>query len=130
MIGCGRPSLARKHALVALLLACALGVQMLLAGMALASAASPSGEAAYSQSCASAPASGQDPLAPSHSHDHGLCCILHTAFAGPSAPISIGERLTLPVEVSLAAKRENQAEARAPPELDPLAPRGPPTLQI
>ena len=133
MIGCGRASLARKNALLALLLACALGVQVLLAGMALAGAAA-SGEAAFSQGCvtaASNPSAKGDPLAPgAHGHDHGLCCILHGSLAAPRAPISLGDRLTPPVDVKLAASRGNLAPARAPPELDPLAPRGPPTLQI
>jgi len=128
VIGCGRASLARKNALVALLLACALGVQVLLTGMALAGAAS-SGEAGFSQGCATT--SSQDPLAPrGHGHDHGLCCVLHSGLADLGAPISVGDRLTPPVEAKLPASRENQVDAQAPPELEPLAPRGPPTLQI
>ena len=129
MIGCGRASHARKNALVALLLACALGVQVLLTGMALAGVAS-SGEAGFSQGCVTT-TSSQDPLAPrGHGHDHGLCCVLHTGLADLGAPISVGDRLTLPVEAILPASRENQVDAQAPPELEPLAPRGPPTFQI
>jgi hypothetical protein len=134
VIGCGRADPARKNAFVALLLACALGVQILLAGMALAGAAGPSGEAAFSQSCATAtssPTTGQDPLAPGgHGHEHGLCCILHTGLAGPGAPEGVDDRLTPPRDVKLPASRENRVAARAPPELEPLAPRGPPTFQI
>ena len=134
MIGRGRAELARKNAFVALLLACALGVQVLLAGMALAGAAASSGEAAFSQSCATAtsgPAAGEDPLAPgSHCHEHGLCCILHSGLAALRAPEGVGDRLTPPVDFKLAASYENVAPARAPPELEPLAPRGPPALQI
>ena len=133
MIGGGPASLARKNAFVAVLLACALGVQLLLTGMAIAGAAS-SGGAALSQSCAttaSSPATGQDPLAPrGHGHDHGLCCVLHTGLAGLIAPIGVGDRLAPPADVKLPASREDQVKARAPPELEPLAPRGPPTLQI
>ena len=133
MSGCGRAETARKNAFVALLLACALGLQVLLAGMALADAAH-SGEAAFSQNCATAASratTGQDPLAPGgHGHEHGLCCILHTGFAGPRAPEGAGDRLTPPVDVKLSDSHENLAPARAPPELEPLAPRGPPTLQI
>jgi len=118
---------------MALLLVCALGVQVLLAGMALAGV-SPSGEAVFSPSCAkatSSPTTGQDPLAPGgHGHDHGLCCILHSAAANLTAPIYVGLRLTPPSDLSLPANRENRVAARAPPELEPLAPRGPPTLKI
>lgn len=129
MIGCGRASLARKNALLALLLACALGVQVLLTGMALAGAAS-SGEAGFSQGCVTT-TSSQDPLSPrGHGHDHGLCCVLHSALADLGAPIGVGDRLTPPVEAALPASRENQVDAQAPPELEPLAPRGPPTFQI
>ena len=128
MIGFGRASLARKSALVALLLACALGVQVLLTGMALAGVAS-SGEAGFSQGCVTT--SSQDPLAPrGHGHDHGLCCVLHSGLADLGAPISVGDRLTPPVEATLPASRENQVDAQAPPELEPLAPRAPPTFQI
>ena len=133
MIGCGRADLARKNAFVALLLACALGVQVLLTGIALAGGAAPSGEAAFSQSCAttSSPTTGQDPLAPGgHGHQHGLCCILHTGLADLAAPTCVGLRLTLPSDSQLPASRENRVAARAPPELEPLAPRGPPTSQI
>ena len=134
MIGCGRANLARKNAFVASLLACALGVQLLLAGMALAGAAVPSATAAFSQSCATAtssPTKGQDPLTPAgRGHEHGLCCILHTHLAGPSAPIGVGDRLTPPSDSRLPANRENRIAARAPPELEPLAPRGPPTFKI
>jgi hypothetical protein len=133
VIECGRASLARKNAFVALL-ACALGVQVLLAGMALAGAAAPSGEAAFSQSCATAtssPTTGQDPLAPGgHGHEHGLCCILHSGAADFAAPNCVGLRLTPPSDLHLPATRENWIAARAPPELEPLAPRGPPTSQI
>jgi hypothetical protein len=118
---------------MALFLACALGVQVLLTGMALAGAAH-SGEAAFSQSCATAtnvPAAGEDPLAPGgHGHQHGLCCVLHTGLAAPAPPEGVGDWLPPPAVVELAAVRENLAPARAPPELEPLAPRGPPTLQI
>ena len=133
MSGRGRAELARKNAFVALLLACALGVQVLLAGMALADAAH-SGEAGFSQSCATATSratTGEDPLAPgAHGHEHGLCCILHTGLAGPRAPEGAGDRLTPRVDVKLSDSCENSAPARAPPELEPLAPRGPPALQI
>lgn len=132
MIGCGRADLARKNAFVALLLACALGVQVLLTGMALAGAAAPSGEAAFWQSCAttSSPTTGQDPLAPG-GHKHGLCCILHTGFAGPGAPpAGVGDRLKPPADVKLAASPERWVALRPAPELEPLAPRGPPTFQI
>ena len=133
MNGRGRAELARNNAFLALLLACALGVQVLLAGMALADAAH-SGEAAFSQSCATAASRatrGQDPLPPGgQRHEHGLCCILHTGFAGPRPPEGVGDRLPPPVDVKLSDSRENLAPARAPPELEPLAPRGPPTLQI
>ncbi len=133
MIGCGRASLGRKNAFVALLLACALGVQVLLTGMALAGAAS-SGEAAFSQSCATAtstPTTGQDPLAPAgRGHEHGLCCILHTGLADLGVPTSVSDRLAPPADLQLPANRENRIAARAPPELEPLAPRGPPTFQI
>ena len=130
MIGCGRASLAKKNAFVALLLACALGVQVLLAGVAVAGA--PSGEAAFSQSCTTAtssPTTGHEPLAPG-GHKHGLCCVLHTGLANFTAPTCVGLRLTLPPDSQLPASRENRIAARAPPELGPLAPRGPPTLQI
>ena len=134
MIGCGRASLARKNAFGAWLLACALGVQLLLAGMALAGAAAPAGEFASSQSCATAtssPTSGQEPLAPGgHGHEHGLCCILHSGAADLAAPICVGLRLTLLPVARLPASRENLADARGPPELEPLAPRGPPAFQI
>jgi hypothetical protein len=114
---------------VALLLACALGVQVLLTGMALASAAS-SGEAGFSQGCVTT-TSSQGPLLPrGQGHDHGLCCVLHSGLADLGAPISVGDRLTPPVEATLTASRENQVDAQAPPELAPLAPRAPPTLQI
>jgi hypothetical protein len=133
VIGCGRASLARKNAFVALLLACALGVQVLLAGMALAGAP-PSGEAAFARSCATAtssPTTGQDPLAPGgHDHEHGLCCILHSGAVDLAAPTCVGLRLTPPSDLRLRTSRENWVAARAPPELEPLAPRGPPTLQI
>ena len=134
MIGCGRASLARKNAFVALLLACAVGVQLLLTGVALAGAAAPSGEAGFSQSCAttaSGPTANQDPLAPrGHGHEHGLCCILHTGLADPSVAMGVGDRLTPPADLRLPASRENRIAARAPPELEPLAPRGPPILEI
>ena len=130
MIGCGRASLARKNAFVASLLACALGVQLLLAGMALAGAA-PSGEAGFSQSCTPATSSptGQGPLVPGgHGHEHGLCCIMHSGAADLAAPSCAGLRLTAPSDLRLPASRENRVAAHAPPELEPLAPRGPPTL--
>lgn len=130
MIERGRAGFARKSALVAMFLACALGVQALLTGMALAGAATPTDKAAFSRICAAA-ANGQDPLVPGeHGHEHGLCCILHTGLASPSVPFGVGLRPTPPAELRLPASHENQFAARAPPELEPLAPRGPPSLEI
>ncbi|ARN80761.1 hypothetical protein B1812_06375 [Methylocystis bryophila] len=111
-------------------LACVLGIQTLLSGMALAGAATPTDKSAFSRLCATA-TSGQDPLAPGeHGHEHGLCCILHTDLASPSVPFGVGLRRTPPADSRLPASRENQIAARAPPELEPLAPRGPPSLEI
>ena len=133
MLRCGRTDLARKQAVVALLLACAFCVQVLLAGVALAGAA-PSKEAAFSRNCATSTSSQTTehyPLAPGgHSHVHGFCCILHSAVVGLAAQEDVGDRLMPPADVKLSASRKNQVAARAPPELEPLSPRGPPTFQF
>ncbi len=133
MLRCGRTDLARKQAVVALLLACAFCVQVLLAGVALAGAA-PSKEAVFSRNCATSTNSSTTehyPLAPGgHSHVHGFCCILHTAVVGLAPQEDVGDRLTPPADVKPSASRENQVAARAPPELEPLSPRGPPTFQF
>jgi hypothetical protein len=128
----GRADLARKNALAALLVVCALGVQVLLTGMALASAVASSGEAAFSQGCASAtdsPTTDRDATAPG-AHKHGLCCILHSGLAHSIAPTGVSLRLAPPSDTPLPASRENWVSARAPPELEPLVPRGPPASQI
>lgn len=98
MLRCGRTDLARKQAVVALLLACAFCVQVLLAGVALAGAA-PSKEAVFSRNCATSTNSSTTehyPLAPGgHSHVHGFCCILHTAVVGLAPQEDVGDRRRL-----------------------------------
>ena len=122
----------KVSALVALAGVCVLVMQMLFAGVALASGPGSDSASGFDLNCArqgdSAPLGS--PIGP-QSHQHGACCIQHSSVLfTPSARDVASSVERLSDETSVPSPQYRLGALRGASELGPLSPRAPPFSNI
>jgi hypothetical protein len=119
-------------AILAIASVCALVMQMLFAGVALASGPGADSASGFDVSCAPRGGSSSQgsPIGPK-SHQHGACCILHSnALFDPSARDVVNSVERHPKATSVLSSGYRIEALREAAELGPLSPRAPPFSAI
>ncbi len=122
----------KGSAVVALTTVCVLAMQMLFAGVALASGPRSGSASAFDLTCARQGDASPlgSPIGPK-SHPHGACCILHASvLATPSARDVASSVERHPDATSFPSPYYRLGALRGASELGPLSPRAPPFSNI
>jgi hypothetical protein len=119
-------------AFIALASVCVLVMQMLFAGVALASGPGSGSASGFDLTCARQGDTSPlgSPIAPK-SHQHGACCILHSSVLFAPSARDVASRIEpLSDETSVPSPQYRLAALRDASELGPLSPRAPPFSNI
>jgi hypothetical protein len=122
----------KVSAFVALASVCILAMQMLFAGVALASGPGSGSASGFDLTCARQGDASPlgSPIGPK-SHQHAACCILHSSVLfAPSARGVASSVERLSDETSVPSPQYRLGALRSASELGPLSPRAPPFSSI
>ncbi|MGC1860356.1 MAG: hypothetical protein WA733_04340 [Methylocystis sp.] len=122
----------KASAFVALASVCILAMQMLFAGVALASGPGSGSASGFDLTCARQGDASPlgSPIGPK-SHQHAACCILHSSVLfAPSARGVASSVERLSDETSVPSPQYRLGALRSASELGPLSPRAPPFSSI